>query len=1371
MPRWMKHVFGILGVLTAAACSGSSSCSSCGMTPLPSGFPKTERIENAASARVTQDGFNFIQSHMGDLAGTLLSGQGTAQNGVITFEIPESTSSVLGMNVTVCPGGPDAASSKCVAEIDIGHAQLTLTTGAPHEILAFGPVPIRLKNLPIDATITNTTAVLSGSTNECDMNSMTFKDVGVSIDLSIEVERDQSHTSREGYSKLRVVSMTINQDDIKAGMHFCGGSLDWLLNGVKGLLVGQLMGGLTGTLGDTVNQQLCLKADPTKSPTCPDGSTDNNGTCMYGDGSCVSIMLGLDGHMDLGSALSSFSPGTTGGLDLLFAVGGPGANAKDPTLAWGDLYPVQNGATLGMLGGALPQPVSNCVTPVPLDLPQNIPIPAALMGNAVPSWQGATAPHVGFAISERFLNHALKGAYNSGVLCIGVSTEQVAQLSTGLFSLLVPSIKFLTYQKAAAPIAVVIRPQQPPTMTVGDQDAGEPLLDVKLDQAMIDFYAWSSDRYIRIFTAQFDLEIPVNIESTPDGLLPSLSKIYVNNPKVTNSDLLKEKPDAIAAALADVIEGMAGQFLGTLSPIDISSSLASMGLTLEIPPGGIRKLSEGSDNFLGVFASFGIATTTTSLEADTKIDSITKLTPADGFRLTTINASNRPKLTVLASSPSDFGSNQLEYAWKVDKGYWHGWSTSRQLTIDDAILRMQGRHDVAIKARVVGQPSTEDKTPATVRVTVDVDPPVVKLAKAGEEATTVDAWDLISATEALQIRYRFDDGSFSDWSAYAPGSAIAWADGARNLAVQVRDEEGNIGSTSQALIRGRPDKSLAGGSSSACGCSVPGSTGRGAGLAGVAAAMGALAMAMRMRGRRRPFVGSRAARAAGSVAASAAVLALSSSWTGCNCGDSSTTEPPPQEQPDSGEPPFQCGLEGADPCIVLEPGLVGSYTSAAVGNGTIWVSGYNEADWENGMPYGDLVVGKWNSSSQKMDWESVDGVPSDPAPDSTVYDVENSWRGGQDSAGDDVGMWTSLVVDGSGNPRVAYYDMTNKALKFASYDGSSWTISTVYKQTDQEAGRYAKMILVADKPVIAFQTLEKGSGGFATSRIKLARGKSATPKAAGDWDFEDVLVNAETPCRERLCKSGEVCVAGTMQCAAKGTGCDPKCASGQACIEGACQDILDATKLDSYPEAIGDYIAIAKGPQDAIGMVFYDRIHGNLVQVRNDAGQWVDTILDGQSPTDPPTDTGDMGIGASLTIDAAGDWHIAYVDGFSESLRYMKVVGGTAPQAPEVVDDGLGLDTGPFEDKQHVVGDDSNIMIAAGGDVHIAYQDATAGKLRFAVGTAAGDTHTWSRKAIEQDGFAGFFPVQVTANSTTMIVNWWRKGGTKVEGDVRVVSP
>jgi len=45
--------------------------------------------------------------------------------------------------------------------------------------------------------------------------------------------------------------------------------------------------------------------------------------------------------------------------------------------------------------------------------------------------------------------------------------------------------------------------------------------------------------------------------------------------------------------------------------------------------------------------------------------------------------------------------------------------------------------------------------------------------------------------------------------------------------------------------------------------------------------------------------------------------------------------------------------------------------------------------------------------------------------------------------GDDVGLWTSIQLDGSDHPMVSYYDATHTALKFASFDGSMPTGVTV----------------------------------------------------------------------------------------------------------------------------------------------------------------------------------------------------------------------------------------------------------------------------------------------------------------------------------------
>src|SRR5262249_53720419 len=152
------------------------------------------------------------------------------------------------------------------------------------------------------------------------------------------------------------------------------------------------------------------------------------------------------------------------------------------------------------------------------------------------------------------------------------------------------------------------------------------------------------------------------------------------------------------------------------------------------------------------------------------------------------------------------------------------------------------------------------------------------------------------------------------------------------------------------------------------------------------------------------------------------------------------------------------------------------------------------------------------------------------------------------------------------------------------------------------------------------------------------------------------------------------------------------------------------------------------------GLAFYDRTNGNMIVATNASGAWTQTIVDGQMGD---TDTGDMGIGATLFIDDSGDWHVAYVDGWAETLRYATIKGGTKVVTPELVDDGLGVPPDHFDDGQHLVGDDANIFVTSSGEVHITYQDATAGTLHHAVGAPSGDAHMWKVSLVpQQDRFA-----------------------------------
>ncbi|HZS38604.1 MAG TPA: hypothetical protein VFF06_17345, partial [Polyangia bacterium] len=385
-------------------------------------------------------------------------------------------------------------------------------------------------------------------------------------------------------------------------------------------------------------------------------------------------------------------------------------------------------------------------------------------------------------------------------------------------------------------------------------------------------------------------------------------------------------------------------------------------------------------------------------------------------------------------------------------------------------------------------------------------------------------------------------------------------------------------------------------------------------------------------------------------------------------------------------------------------GDVGRFQSMQMIGSDAYVAAYNNT-------YGDLMIGHITPPGVISNWDFVDGVPDDP-PDNPASHV----RGGVSGNGDDVGRYTSIGVSPSGDPVIAYYDLTHKALKFASFGAIRWHQHTIDKGLTamDDVGRWASMSIGPNgNPAIAYTAIvySNTQSGQPEGQLRWAQAKTTRPQGPSDWS---VVVVDSRPL--------------------------PKIASpdmGSSSADGGASAPAPGDVL--LPEGIALMASVARKSDGTPGIVYYDRTRGNLRYVELDAAtmKWgVPAILDGEAMDG--SDTGDVGLYPSLTYDEQNVGHISYEDATRDNLLYVNIKDKT----PEVVDDGYrpmdemtqdGLNSPVY----HLVGDSSSIA-AASGAIVIAYQDSTVLQLRVA---QLGQNGKWTTQVVKGHNmpFAGSY--------------------------------
>lgn len=1361
------------------ACGGSScsSCSGCGVEPIPGGF-QGERLDNAAQVRLTSSGIQFLEDNADDLVGLFLPGG-------LEFAVPVTRTSVDAVvctpDVTVCASG-NCLLSGTVTSLDIEPVTDT------NVIRATIRVELESRVCTARAPDGSCTASEAGSLDiqtrggflgacsggiraAIDTRRGSRTDVGLVAEIALD---EETRAARAGYTKI-----TVNSADLEPGRDLededvelsgDGGLIGILADVLGGLLTGIIVDAIqdqvSGLIQGLLDDQLCTTSDPAG---CPTGTEDRGGTCFFpGTDECVPLLLGVDGQGDLGQAfLGGFSPGAHAPGQYLLAAGGEGES-------------VNEGVSVFMYGGFRSTDRSFTMSPshnpcVPITTPPEIgPIPraATFRGNTIPG--GGASTHVGIGLAEGFLNHAAWGAFDGGLLCLGVGTSLSQQLSSGLFTILVGSLRNLTFPEGSAPIAIALRPQTAPVIEIGAGTETDALLNVTLEALEMDFYVWSTERYVRFMTFRSDLTLPINLRVEDGAIVPLIGEVGAANSSVSNNALLTEDPVALAGIIEDVISSFAGMITGSISPFALPSI---MGFDLEVPEGGIVGFEEGGEEFMGIFANLALSAAPIRAPADTRLEA-TDLTidSPEALALETWGEGELPYVHLFLDGAGGPGGAEYEYSYRIDGMQWSEWTRERHVILQDRVLLFQARHEIEARARVAGEPGSEDPTPARAELLVDVLAPEVRLERT-ERGLVLTAEDLLSETSAMRYRFWTSGHEPGAWRPLEDDTVLPVPVDGTQVHAEVEDEAGNVGFTQSAIIRGRPNPGGGG-----CACHAPGSPDRGpSGALLFGLLLGAGLLLRRRRSQRR------ASRRGSRAPWPLFLLALTLAVGGCDCGGGGgtgdggvdggggaecgmetcmPTEPAGNlcceamqtcvdyNLADLCMPGFRCPSASAisvdDSCNLscecemlppLSPGLLATHLDmVSLDDGSLFFSGYSPGTPPGGQ-YGDLVVGPWDAASGTVAWEIVDGAPSEP-----IAADPSGWRGGVSEPGDDVGRWTSIAASGD-NLFVSYYDRTHGALKLATRNGGTWSTQTVDDTGD--AGRYSSIVLdAAGNPVIAYNVIEPPAAvpGQPVSHTRVATGSGGFDP--GSWTTFDVHT-AEIPCRPSSCPDGAACLE-SGSCVNETADCG-ECGSGTTCVSGTCEASLPSNYVEDMPVSTGLYTDIER-TSSGLALVWYDRNGGNIHGASHDGAAWGPPFLiDGFGRENP--DIGDSGIGASLFVDAADVWHVSYVDGGEELVRYARVEGASV--TPETVDDGStdGADRHP--DGRHIVGDDSSVVVTAGGELRVVYQDATAQRAMVATRPASGGE--WAVRILDADDHTGFWLVQRLVGSTSYIGTWWRR--------------